>query len=40
MKILFIHTFYREKGGEDNVVTTEMSYLQDTGLVAILTPTG
>ena len=31
MKILFIHTFYREKGGEDNVVTTEMSYLQDAG---------
>lgn len=31
MKILFIHTFYRFKGGEDNLVLDEMALLQGAG---------
>jgi glycosyltransferase involved in cell wall biosynthesis len=31
MKILIIHTYYREKGGEDNVVATEAALLREAG---------
>jgi glycosyltransferase involved in cell wall biosynthesis len=31
MKIAFIHTYYREKGGEDAVVFNEMSLLKNAG---------
>ncbi len=43
MKILIIHSFYREKGGEDNLVFTEMALLKDVGfeveLLAFQNPT-
>lgn len=32
MKILIIHTFYRDKGGEDAVVSAEISLLKEAGL--------
>lgn len=36
MRILFIHTFYRFKGGEDNLVLDEMALLQDAGFTVEL----
>ncbi len=36
MKILFIHTFYRFKGGEDNLVLDEMALLQGAGFTVEL----
>ena len=32
MKILIVHTFYRDKGGEDAVIAAEMSLLQEAGM--------
>jgi glycosyltransferase involved in cell wall biosynthesis len=32
MKILIVHTFYRDKGGEDAVMLAEMSLLQEAGM--------
>ena len=36
MRILFIHTFYRFKGGEDNLVLDEMALLQGAGFTVEL----
>ncbi len=36
MKILIIHTFYRSKGGEDNLVFDEMALLQEEGFTVEL----
>lgn len=36
MKVLFIHTFYRFKGGEDNLVLDEMALLQGAGFTVEL----
>jgi len=36
MKILIIHTFYRFKGGEDNLVHDEMALLQNAGFTVEL----
>ena len=36
MRILFIHTFYRFKGGEDNLVLDEMALLQGSGFTVEL----
>ncbi|MDX2072286.1 MAG: glycosyltransferase family 4 protein [Haliscomenobacter sp.] len=36
MKILFVHTFYRFKGGEDNLVIDEMALLQSAGFTVEL----
>lgn len=32
MKILMIHTFYRDKGGEDGVIMAEMALLKEAGM--------
>jgi glycosyltransferase involved in cell wall biosynthesis len=43
MKILFIHTFYRDQGGEEVLVATEMALLKEAGfeveLLAFRNPT-